>query len=129
VGGAYQPSSLDVQPGETVTFTNDDDAPHTVTSAWDDGATFNRVLRPHESVDIVFQQAGTYVVRCLPHSSRGDDGGYGGMVATLRVVPASAGEAAAPSGFPVLPIAYATLALIAAGALLAWQLRRPRPQP
>jgi hypothetical protein len=99
--------------------------PHTVTSAWDDGATFNRVLRPHESVSIVFQQAGTYSIRCVPHSAKSSDGAWSGMTTTVHV--ASAASAPASSRSPWLATLYIVPALI--GALwLAWRGLRPRPQ-
>lgn len=122
VGGAYQPSVVHARPGEAITFVNDDDVPHTVTSAWDGGATFSRVLRPGESVAITFQQPGAYAVRCVPHSASDGNGGYSGMVATVEV----AAPAGPRTGLSLLPLVYAGLALTAA-ALLAWQGRRLRP--
>lgn len=123
-GGAFAPNDLEVQPGDSVRFVNADDTAHTVTSAWDDGATFHRVLKPGQAVVVRFDQAGTYVVRCVPHSSA-QDGSYQGMVASVHVV-APGSTHSLPSW--VLAAGYATAALSGA-VLLAWQVRRIRRSP
>jgi len=123
VSGAYQPGVVHARVGETVTFANGDDMPHTVTSAWDDGKSFSRVLQPGQSVAVVFQQPGVYVVRCVPHSTKSGEG-YQGMVATVEVAPA----ASFPWSAGWLALLYAGLAL-SLGVVVAWRGRRRRPRP
>ncbi|MEA3200800.1 MAG: hypothetical protein QOE90_2228 [Thermoplasmata archaeon] len=122
-GGAYAPHDVQARAGDAIRFVNADDVPHTVTSAWDGGATVDKVLRPGESVTLVFDEAGTYTLRCLPHSAAQPDGSYQGMVATVHV--AAAGTSHAPRAWEMGAL-YAGVALIGA-SLLVWRARRARP--
>jgi plastocyanin len=62
---AFVAPELDVAPGTTVTWTNDDPAPHTVTA---DGAAFDsKQLDPGDSFSTVFDTAGSYVYHCDIH--------------------------------------------------------------
>ena len=84
--GFFGPAALTVAVGDTVTWTNADDSPHTVTAAGafdsgnvDAGATFS----------FTFTEAGTFTYVCQYHDE---------MVATITVVaPGSAGSAATPA--------------------------------
>lgn len=61
---AFVPSVLHAAPGQTVTFTNNDDVPHTVTGAnWGD----TRNLARGDSVSFVFEDEGTYAFSCVLH--------------------------------------------------------------
>ena len=119
LAGAFSPETLELRPGDTVVWTNDDGRGHTVTSGWDEGKTFHRVLRPGESFSVQFLAAGEYAIRCVPHSVVSDHGGHVGMVQTLTVVaPAAAtqesGEASAfNSRLLLVPLALGLLALVA----------------
>lgn len=93
--GVFEPPLLRVEPGTTVTWTNDDGRAHTVTSSWDDGNTFHKILRPGESFSWTFEEAGTWDVHCVPHVT-GGGGHYEGMVMTLEVAAATANDPAPP---------------------------------
>lgn len=65
VGFAFQPGSLEVAAGTTVTWTNDDPAPHTVTAA--DGSFDSGTLASGATFSQVFDQAGTFAYACAIH--------------------------------------------------------------
>jgi plastocyanin len=99
LAGAFSPEAVEVRPGDLVTFRNVDGRAHTVTSAWDGGAAFHRVLKPGESFTVRFDASGTYAIRCVPHSAEDGHGGHDGMVTEVRVAaPAAAPEAPASRG-------------------------------
>jgi plastocyanin len=62
---------ITVAAGTTVTFQNDDDAAHTVTEGTDgtaaEGAAFDEEVAGGESVEITFDEAGTFDVTCRFH--------------------------------------------------------------
>ena len=62
----FQPYSLEVSPGATVTWVNNSDAAHTVTSddlAFDDSG----LIEPGDSFSQTFDQPGAYRYKCGPH--------------------------------------------------------------
>jgi plastocyanin len=62
----FQPHSLEIPPGATVTWINNTDMAHTVTGddlAFDDSG----LIEPGESFRQTFDQPGTYRYRCGPH--------------------------------------------------------------
>jgi plastocyanin len=71
---AYEPAALEVATGDTVTWTNGDIVPHTVTFA--DGESTADHLDRGETLEIVAREPGTVQYRCRYHPS---------MVATLTV--------------------------------------------
>jgi plastocyanin len=68
---AYDPSELTVPAGTTVLFVNDDSVAHTVTQgtdgAADEDAAFDEEVRPGESVEITFDEAGEISITCRFH--------------------------------------------------------------
>lgn len=92
--GVFAPGSLSIAVGDTVTWTNDDDSPHTATAA---GAFDSGNLEPGQSFSFTFDQPGTYGYLCVYHEE---------MTATITVVAASvaseppASSTAAPSSAP-----------------------------
>ena len=60
----FEPRTIEVEAGQTVTWTNDDNFTHTVQV---DGQEDHKVERG-ESVSIAFPQAGTYHYVCTLHS-------------------------------------------------------------
>jgi plastocyanin len=64
---SYQPASLHVKAGTTVTWTNLDEEPHTVTS--DAGAFRSGALDTHEAFAFTFRQRGTFRFLCSLHPS------------------------------------------------------------
>lgn len=87
---AFDPGQLDVSAGTTVTWTNGDTVPHTVTA--DDGLFDSGTLNPGESYSVWFDGTGTVTYHCKIHPDMkgsvvvGGDGGAGG---TTSANPAS----------------------------------------
>jgi plastocyanin len=73
---AFNPSTLTVKVGTTVTWTNADSAPHTVTA--NDGSFASGDLNQGDSFSFTFTTAGTYAYHCGVHP---------GMKATITVTP------------------------------------------
>ena len=63
-GFAFSPPILEVSPGETVTWVNDDGAPHRI--ALKDG-TASEILMPAKSYSSKFEQVGNYDYFCSIH--------------------------------------------------------------
>lgn len=83
---AFSPTTLTIAVGDTVTWTNADDRPHTVTS--NDGAFDSGNLDEGQSFSFTFTEPGTYAYRCNYHTE---------MQATIVVTDGSA-PASTPSG-------------------------------
>jgi plastocyanin len=62
---AFNPAQLNVAPGTTVTFVNNDDVPHTVTA--DNGLFDSEELAPGASFPVVLDGAGTVNYHCEIH--------------------------------------------------------------
>jgi plastocyanin len=71
ISGSSFGDDITVAAGTTVTFQNDDSAAHTVTNGTDgtptDGAAFDEEVAGGESVEITFDEAGTFDVTCRIH--------------------------------------------------------------
>ena len=61
----FSPAPITVEPGTTVTWVNQGQAPHTVTHTG--GAFDSGTLQPGESYSYTFNQAGTYAYYCQIH--------------------------------------------------------------
>lgn len=61
----YQPAKLNVKPGETVTFRNDDIYDHTVTA--DDGSFNSGLIPGGKTWTLKITQPGTIAYHCIPH--------------------------------------------------------------
>jgi predicted lipoprotein with Yx(FWY)xxD motif/plastocyanin len=75
-GFAFDPATIKVHQGTTVTWTNNDAPSHTVTS--DTGAFDSGTLQPGSAFSFTFTQTGTFAYHCSIHRS---------MKATIVVVP------------------------------------------
>jgi plastocyanin len=64
-GFAFAPASVTVKVGDTVTWTNKDSVPHTVTAA--DGSFNSGSLAQGATFSFTFQKAGTFTYRCTVH--------------------------------------------------------------
>ncbi|MBA2755576.1 MAG: cupredoxin domain-containing protein, partial [Chloroflexia bacterium] len=64
---AFDPPRLEIAAGTTVTWTNDEAIPHTVTSA--DGTLDSDVLERSDTVSHTFDTAGTFDYACAIHPS------------------------------------------------------------
>ena len=62
---AFNPAQLNVAPGTTVTFVNNDTEPHTATA--DNGLFDTGVLQPGSSFDVFLDGAGTVTYHCELH--------------------------------------------------------------
>lgn len=67
----FNPAEVQVEPGDTVTWTNGDPEPHTVSA--DDGS-FSLLVNPGESVSHVFDGAGAVPYYCKLHGAPGGEG-------------------------------------------------------
>src|SRR5919112_348935 len=85
-GFAFNPPNATVTPGTTVTWVNDDQAPHTATA--NDGAFDSGTLQPGQSYSFVFDKPGTYTYHCNIHPD---------MTGTITVSGASASASASSS--------------------------------
>jgi plastocyanin/glucose/arabinose dehydrogenase len=75
---SFDPQTLTVAPGTTVTWTNNDEVQHTVT--WDDRSVDSGLLGQGETFSYTFTEPGTYGYFCIPHGSPG-----AGMFGTVVV--------------------------------------------
>lgn len=66
---AFDPETIEVAAGDTVTWTNQDGVPHTVTAGSSGAATddFDEALDAGDSAEITFDEAGTYDYFCAIH--------------------------------------------------------------
>jgi plastocyanin len=64
---AFNPSTIEVAVGTTVTWTNQDTAGHTVTA--DDGSFDSKTLATGATFQQTFSTAGTFTYHCTIHSS------------------------------------------------------------
>lgn len=72
---AYQPNLVQISVGDTVTWTNDDSQPHTVTSGvngqpdgrFNSSPNFNPLLATGQTFEHTFTEAGEYPYFCLLH--------------------------------------------------------------
>ena len=72
---AFQPNPVQVSVGDTVTWTNDDTQPHTVTSGqngqpdgkFDSSPNFNPLMAPGQTFEHTFTEAGQYPYYCALH--------------------------------------------------------------
>jgi plastocyanin/glucose/arabinose dehydrogenase len=66
---AFNPDTVTVSAGTTVTWTNSDGVAHTVT--WDDRSVDSGLIQPGDSYSFTFSSPGTYGYFCIPHGSPG----------------------------------------------------------
>jgi plastocyanin len=65
---SFEPSDVTVKPGTTVTWTNSDDLPHTVTKTGGPGPEFDSGnLEPGDTFKQTFEDAGTIDYVCTVH--------------------------------------------------------------
>lgn len=68
-GFAFVPETIEVSPGDTIGWTNEDGVTHTVTAGTPGSATgtFDESLDAGATADVVFDEAGTYEYFCAIH--------------------------------------------------------------
>jgi plastocyanin len=72
---AYDPNPVEAKVGDTVTWTNDDTQPHTVTSGsnskpdgkFDSSPNMNPLMAPGQTFEHTFEEAGEYPYYCAVH--------------------------------------------------------------
>ena len=96
--GSFSPAALSVAVGDTVTWTNDDDSPHTVTGAAFDSGN----LEPGQTFSFTFTEAGTFSYVCSYHEEM-----VGSVAAVAATAPAPAASAPADAGTAPPPAASA----------------------
>lgn len=82
---SFTPSSIEVEVGTTVTWTNGSSVTHTVTSGTDgdhDGKFDSGNISPGSQFSYTFNEVGTYPYFCVPHLNLG-------MTGTVTVVESS----------------------------------------
>jgi plastocyanin len=100
---AFQPASVEIATGGTVTWTNTGQAPHTVTA--DDGSFDSGTLSPGATFSQTFATAGTFTYHCNIHPQMtatvivGGPGGSGSD-AQAQAAPAQSTPQAADGGKP-----------------------------
>ncbi len=95
---AFNPPNATVAAGTTVTWVNDDQAPHTVTA--DDGAFDSGTLQPGQSYSFTFDKAGTYAYHCDIHPDMTATVTVSGGAATSPTASASASPTTSASASP-----------------------------
>lgn len=106
----FSPAQLNVQPGTTVTWTNQGKAPHTVTA--DDGSFDSETLQPGQSFSHTFQSTGTVAYHCEIHpfmTASVTVGGGGGKAAGSSEAKAGGAQAKAAPPSALAPAAKAQL--------------------
>ncbi len=74
----YAPKTLTVTKGATVTWTNKEAKPHTVTA--DDNSFASKVMKENETFSYKFEKAGTYAYHCAFHGGNAGKGMAGTIV-------------------------------------------------
>jgi LPXTG-motif cell wall-anchored protein len=119
----FVPSTITISAGETVTWTNNGQSPHTVTGGSFDSGNLN----PGQTYSHTFSSAGTFPYHCQYHQSQG-------MVGTVIVTGGGGGGSSGPpttlpntglgQGSAVAAVAGAVLLLV--GTVILFGLRRRR---
>ena len=127
VGFAFSPAEISVAVGDTVAWTNLDQAVHTATST--SGAFDSGDLDPGESFSVTFTTPGTYDYLCTPHPSMTGRIVVAAPTPTATAVTSTGGggipnvAASAPQNQGVLAQLVGLATLIAALVLAARQAR------
>lgn len=74
----YEPKTLTVTKGTTVTWTNKEAKPHTVTA--DDNSFASKVMKESETFSYKFDQPGTYAYHCAFHGGNAGKGMAGTVI-------------------------------------------------
>lgn len=113
---AFIPGTITIQPGESVTWTNNDDKPHTAMGAgWDTGT-----IEPGASATVVFETGGSFAYACQFHPVMTGTVAVQGQDSTPVATPA-ASPAADGDSVCIFNLAYEPETLtVAAGTTVTW---------
>jgi plastocyanin len=100
VDDAYQPREIEVDEGATVTWTNNGDSTHTVTSS-DGDFDASGDMDPGDSFSVTFEDSGDYDYYCEYHGSAGGEG-MAGTVTVLAQGAQAPTESPTPSPAPTV---------------------------
>ncbi len=78
----YSPAKLTVAAGTTVTWTNKEAKPHTVTA--DDNSFASKAMKENDTFSFKFDKPGTYAYHCAFHGGNGGKGMAGTVVVTKK---------------------------------------------
>lgn len=116
----FNPQEITINPGDTVTWTNDSDAEHTVTA--DDESFDHEGIGEGDTASQTFDTAGDFAYHCEIHDY---------MTGIVHVLPAtdmtSGGTSATESGvglLPLLQLIAAALAFVVLSSLAVFAWRR-----
>lgn len=105
----FVPQTVTISPGETVTWTNNGQSPHTVT-----GGGFNSGnLNPGQTFSHTFSSAGTFAYHCQYHQAQG-------MVGTVIVTGSGGGGGSSgpPTSLPNTGLGQGSAVAVVVGAVL-----------
>jgi plastocyanin len=141
----FAPAEIDVEVGETVTWTNQGPTPHTATAK--DGSFDTGILEKGKSGSHKFTRAGTYAYICTPHpnmkgtvvvsaaggssdsSGSSDSGSSDAADASDSGTDAGDGEELPNTGFEAVLVAFLGASFITGGYVLRVRLRdRHKPE-
>src|SRR5690348_1589207 len=92
----FNPKTISVNVGDTITWTNDGPSPHTVSA--DDASFDSNNLDKGATFSHTFDKAGTFAYYCKYHGSKGGAGMAASITVAAAAAPAPAPAAAEPSG-------------------------------
>jgi plastocyanin len=92
----FEPANAAIESGDTITWVNEGNTPHTVTS--DDGQFDSEVLKPGDSFSVTFTGAGTLTYHCEIHPSMRGSVSVGGGAAPMEQQQQQQQQPVAPAG-------------------------------
>ena len=97
VDNEFQPASITINVGDTITWVNDGALPHTATA--DDGTFDSGQLATGEQFSFTFETAGTFAYHCENHGGAGGQGMAGEVIVQdAAPAPTATPAATAPAG-------------------------------
>jgi plastocyanin len=131
---AFNPASTTVHVGDTITWTNQDSAPHSATAS--DGSFDTGILQKGKSGSHTFTKAGSFAYICSVHpsmkatvtvaaasSGAGTSGGSsGGDTTTPSTTSADTGSNLPHTGLDLLAVVLLAGLMTGAGTLMRWRL-------
>lgn len=78
----YSPAKLTVAVGTTVTWTNKEAKPHTVTA--DDNSFASKAMKENDTFSFKFEKPGAYAYHCAFHGGNGGKGMSGQIIVTKK---------------------------------------------
>lgn len=115
----FSPQAVEVAVGSTLTWVNDDDVYHTVTSDESGGPLQSPDVFKGDTYRYTFTAKGAFPYHCIPHAAR-DISGHGpmytGMIGAVKVVDSPSGDGTTGGRLPLGPAKPTTVAEIGRSA-------------